>query len=72
MAVRALVDRHAVDRNGEIGAVIEVHAAQEILVGFALAAVLRDDQTRRALEQFTRPVIRPRLDLPACDGALTG
>ena len=44
VAVGAHVDRHAVDRDGEVGAVVEVEAAQEILVGFALAAVLRDDE----------------------------
>ena len=38
--VRRHVDRHAGDRRREVGAVIEVEAAQEVLVGLALAAVL--------------------------------
>jgi hypothetical protein len=55
----AHVDRHAVERDIDIGAVIEVEAAQEILVGLALAAVLRGDQSRHDLEHFADP--RPRL-----------
>ncbi len=37
VAVRAHVDGHVVDGDREIGAVVEIVAAQEILVGFALA-----------------------------------
>ena len=46
LAVRvgAHVDRKVVDRDREIGAVIEIEAAQKILVGFALAAMLGDDK----------------------------
>ena len=46
------VDRHAVDGDGEIGAVIEIEAAQEILVGFAFAGMLGDDQARHRLKQL--------------------
>ena len=35
-------------RDGEIGAVVEIEAAQKILVGFALAGMLGDDQPRHA------------------------
>ena len=45
MAMGAHIERHAVEIEREVGAVIEVEAAQEILVGFAVAAVLRDDKT---------------------------
>ena len=38
------VDGHAVDLDGEIGAVVEIEAAQKILVGFAFAGMLGDDQ----------------------------
>ena len=48
--VRAHVDRHVVDVDREIGAVVEIVAAQEILVGFALAGVLRDDQAGHGFE----------------------
>jgi hypothetical protein len=44
VAVSGHVDGHSVDRNGKISAVIEIEAAQEILVGFAFAGVLGDDQ----------------------------
>ncbi len=43
MSVAWHVDRHAVDADREIGAVIEVEAPQEILVGLAAAGMLRDD-----------------------------
>ena len=39
-------------RGGEVGAVVEVEAAQEILVGLAVAAVLGDDEARHDLEHF--------------------
>ena len=52
MAMGAHVDRHVVDGDREVGAVVEIVAAQEVLVGFALAAVLGDDQARRRFEQF--------------------
>jgi hypothetical protein len=61
----ALVDEHSVDGGAEIGAMIEVKAAQIILVGLALAAVLTDDQARGCLEQLARPI-----DL-ACSELLT-
>src|SRR5438105_4861668 len=48
----AHVDRHAVDRDCEVSAMVEVVAAQEILVGFALAAVLGNDQAWRDFERF--------------------
>ena len=70
MAVRAHVDGHAVDGDGEVGAVVEIEAAQEILVGFALAAVLRDDQARHRLQHLARAIDRPRLQLLARDDAL--
>jgi hypothetical protein len=40
------VHRHAVDGNGEVRAMVEVEAAQKILVGFALAGMLGHDQAR--------------------------
>jgi hypothetical protein len=56
VAMAALVDEHSVDGGAEIGAMIEVKAAQIILVGLALAAVLTDDQARGCLEQLARPI----------------
>ena len=59
--VGAHVDRHAVEPEGKVGAVVEIHAAQEVLIGFAFAAVLGDDQAGRGLEHFARPLDRPRV-----------
>ena len=42
--MRTLIDDHAVDSRAQIGAVIEVEAAQVELIGFAFATVLTDDQ----------------------------
>ncbi len=39
----------------EIGAVVEIEAAQKVLVGFALAGVLGDDQARHDLQRFAGP-----------------
>ena len=55
VAVRAHVDGHAVDRDRQIGAVIEIHAAQKILVGLAVAGVLGDDQAGDDFKGFGGP-----------------
>jgi len=49
---RRHVDWRTCDRHREIAAVIEVEAAQKVLIGFSLAAVLRDDHTRYSLEHL--------------------
>jgi len=46
------IARHAAELGGEIGAVVEVEAAQEILVGLAVAGMLRDDQARHHFERL--------------------
>lgn len=48
--VRTHVDRHAIDKSGEIGPVIEIEAAQKDLVGLAAARVLRGDEAGDVLE----------------------
>ena len=63
----AHVDRHVVDSDREIGAVVEIVAAQEILVGFALAGVLGHDQPGHGFQHFARPRHRPRVELLAGD-----
>jgi len=52
--------------------VIEIEAAQKILVGFALTAVLGGDQSRHHLEHFTDPRSRLLLDFLAGDYSLRG
>ena len=49
------VDRHVIDLRGEIGAMVEVEGAQEILVGFSLAGMLHYDQSRHVLEDRAWP-----------------
>ncbi len=46
------VHGHAVHRESEIGAVIEVESAQEVLIGLAVTRVLSDDQAGHTFEQF--------------------
>lgn len=70
MSMGTHVDRHVVDIDRQIGAVIQVVATQEILIGFALAAVLRDDQAGNGLQNFTRPGHRARVQLGAGYGHL--
>ena len=61
--VRDEIHWNTIDARGEIGAVVEIEAAQIILVGFALAAVLRDDQARHRLQNLARTNDGPQLDL---------
>ena len=67
--VGAHVDRHTVDRNRQIGTVIQVKATQKILVGFAIPAVLRHHQSRNGLKNFARARHRPCVQVFAgnCD-----
>ena len=57
-------------RRREVGAVIEVEAAQVVLVRLALAAVLADDDARHGFEHFAGAHDRPRVELPRRDRAL--
>ena len=72
MRVRPHIDRHAVHAGREIGAVVEVEAAQVILVGLARAAVLRDDHAGNGLDDFARPEQRAQRELLVADHALVG
>ena len=59
MRMGAHIDRDIIDPDRQVGAVVEVVAAQEILVGFALPAMLGHDQAGDRLEYFPRPRDRP-------------
>ena len=72
MPVGALVDQHAVDGGAQVGAVVEVEAAQVELVGLALATVLADDQARRGFEQLAGSVDGARVELFLGDRADAG
>jgi len=52
--------------------VIEIESAKEVLIGFALSAVLRDDHAGHRFEHFTLPHEWPHLELPCCDRTLAG
>lgn len=52
VAMAAQVDGHAVEAGGEVRAVIEVEAAREVLVGFAAAGVLGDDDAGDHFQNF--------------------
>ena len=72
MAVRRHVDRHSVDARRKIRAVIQIEAAQKILVGFAIATVLSNDQAGHHFQYFTGAQNRPILQLRCEHRALTG
>jgi hypothetical protein len=72
VAVRVHVHRDPVDAGREIRAVVEIEAAQEILVRLAVARVLGHDESGHGLQQFARAHDRSRLELRARDGALAG
>ena len=70
MRVRAQVDGNAVQGGGEVGAVVEVEAAQEILVRLSRAAVLRDDQPWHQLQHLAGPEDGAVLDQLPVDPSL--
>ena len=72
MRVRRQIQRHAVEENGEIRAVIEIEAAKEILVGLAAAGVLRDDHARNRLQNFSGTKNRTILNFRCAHGSLAG
>ena len=56
MSVRGEVDGDAGNRLREVEAVVEIEPAKIVLVRFALAAVLADDEAGYRLQNFGRPV----------------
>jgi hypothetical protein len=68
--MRRHVDGHAVDAGGEVGAVVEVEAEQEVLVGLAVARVLRDDEAGHELEHLARALRRAAAQQLALDDPL--
>ena len=72
VGVGRAVDRHVVDEVGDVGAVVQVEAADQVLIGLALARVSGDHQARHALQQLAHPIDRTQLQLLAGDRALAG
>ena len=71
MGPRRRVHRHTGDAGGKVGAVVEVEAAQVILVRLALSAMLARDESGYCLEHRSRSEDRTRLELPCGDGSLS-
>ncbi len=69
VAVRRHVHGQAIHAGGEIRAVVEIEAAQEILVRLTVAAVLGDDEARHHFEHFARTQGRAILELRGEHGA---
>jgi hypothetical protein len=63
MTVGGHVDGDVVDGDAEVRAVVEVEATQEVLVRFAAAAVLGDDDARHRLQQLTGTEDGPLLQI---------
>ena len=72
MGMRRHVDRHAVHKRGEVGAVVEVEAAQKVLVGFAITTVLGDDDARHKLQHLGRAQRGAVFNQLGSDHALAG
>ena len=50
----AQVQRHVIHKGREVGAVVQIEPAHEVLIGLTAARVLRDDQTRNRLQDLAR------------------
>ena len=72
MAVRPQVHWHAVEDHGVVGAVIEVEASQEILVGLAATRMLHSHHAGHRFQQIGGFEHRPHQQVGAADGAFTG
>jgi hypothetical protein len=72
VTVRGHVHRHAVHRHRKVGAVVEVEAAQEVLVGLAVARVLRGDHAGHRLHDVAGAQLGARLVRRALHRALAG
>jgi hypothetical protein len=70
--MRRHVDWQAVDEGGEVGPVVMVEAAQEVLVGLAVARVPRDDDARDELQDLAGAQYGPAVEQRRTDRALRG
>ena len=61
------VDRHAIDPDRKIGAVVEIETAQKILVSLPLSGMLGDDQAGHDLKRLAGPQERHGIDLGTAD-----
>jgi hypothetical protein len=64
------IDRQVVPEYGHVGAVVEIVAAQIVLVGLAGAGVLHDGEAGCRFEDFRTICDRPSIEVLARDGHL--
>ena len=72
VGVAGHVHRHAHHMGGEVAAVVEVEAAQEVLVGLSVPRVLGDDQAGHGLQGLGRAQQGAVAQLGGGDGAFAG
>ena len=72
MAMAAEVQRDIIQQSGEVRAVIQVEAAQEVLVGLAAAGMLGCNEAGHHFQQFGHPQQWPHGKVGATDGSLAG
>ena len=72
MPVGTHVERNAVEVSGEVGTVVEIEAAQKILVGLAGAGVLGGDHSGHGFDQFADPQQWRQLEVGIADKSFRG
>lgn len=70
MPMCAHVDRRTIDKACEVGAVVEIETAKEVLVGLAAARMLRCDHAGYVLHQLSGAGDRHILEIGIADRAL--
>ena len=63
VGVAAQVHGQAVDEEGDVGAVVGVEAAEQVLLGLASALVLADDEARDQAQDVGRPALGAQLEV---------
>ena len=72
VTVRGQIQRHPVEERGEVRAVIEIDAAQKVLVGFPAARVLCDNDAGHGFKDFAGTQNGAMLQLLRADCAMSG
>jgi hypothetical protein len=72
VAMRREIERHSVQPRLEVGSVVEVEAAHEVLVRLAVARMLRHDHPRHRLQQLAFARDRAEPELGGADAARRG
>jgi hypothetical protein len=72
VGVAAEFDGEPVDEDGDVGAVIGVEAAEEILLRLASALVLADDESGDEAQDVGRPALGAELEVAPRDEELRG